>query len=206
MLRKLLLAKKNEKVRFVSTLQKSINGVVFYEQGWTNYLLWSQMAWNQKSHPEFGFVLFGFEFSDLGLERNSGRARSSWEFECRPNSKWKLLSFLFFVQGGKLTYSKFGEKYLNDLYLKLARFFYEKEIRVVAGKESALEKEELVVRFESVYLPKGMMEVWTCFFYLEGEFIWTLREVLESDVRKFLIFYIKFCLPLVSQSLFFGHK
>ena len=100
------------------------------------------------------------------MERNSGRPRSSGEFECltqnvlsteTPNENYCL--FLFATQGANLSNSKFGEKYLSDLYLKLVRYFFEKEIRVVIEKGSAIEKEEMVVRFESVYLPKGMVQM-----------------------------------------------
>ena len=66
-----------------------------------------------------------------------------------------MCSFVVWDQGAKISGSQYGEKYLNDLYLKSIRYFYEKEIRVVAEKNPGVDKEEMVLRFESVYLPRG---------------------------------------------------
>ena len=46
---------------------------------------------------------------------------------------------------------------MTDLYLKTTRLFYEKEIQVVEEKKTGIDKEEMVLRFEKVYLPKGIL-------------------------------------------------
>ena len=53
----------------------------------------------------------------------------------------------------------FGEKYLHDLFLKTTRLFYEKELKVVSDIKIGIDKEEMVVRFETVFLPRGIVQI-----------------------------------------------